>query len=179
MTTKSENNYAFIDGQNLHLGIIEHGWKLSYRRFRTYLAEKYGVSKAYFFIGYLPENQRLYKSLQEYGYVLIFKPILKTKDGKVKGNVDADLVLQTMVDFNEYHQAVIVTGDGDFHSLVAYLYGKVKLRGVLCPNRNRCSVLLTKAAKEKIFYLDELKKKLAYNEKAPPKDRTQSSASSS
>ena len=66
------NNYAFIDSQNLNLGIREMGWNLDFRKFRIYLKEKYGVSKAYLFIGFLPENQNLYKALQEYGYVLVF-----------------------------------------------------------------------------------------------------------
>jgi len=29
--TKQTNNYAFIDSQNLHLGIKELGWKLKYK----------------------------------------------------------------------------------------------------------------------------------------------------
>lgn len=60
---KQENNYAFIDSQNLNLGIQSLGWKLDYRRFRVYLKEKYKVSIAYMFIGYIPANQDLYSSL--------------------------------------------------------------------------------------------------------------------
>lgn len=112
---KIENNYAFIDSQNVNLSIQESGWKLDFRRFRIYLKEKYGVEKAYLFIGYLPENQDLYKSLQESGYVLIFKPVLRiNEDGKVKGNVDAELVLHSMIEYPNYEKVVIVTGDGDF-----------------------------------------------------------------
>ena len=40
-------DYAFIDAQNLYLGIKELGWKLNFKRFRVYLKEKYGVEKAY------------------------------------------------------------------------------------------------------------------------------------
>ena len=118
---KQENNYAFIDGQNLNLGIQELGWKLNFKRFRKYLEEKYSVKKAYFFIGYLPENQSLYKSLQERGYILVFKPVLKNKDENVKGNVDADLVLQVMIEYPNYNKALIITGDGDFGCLVEFL----------------------------------------------------------
>jgi len=46
---KKGNNYAFIDSQNLNLSIQKLGWKLDYRRFRVYLAEKYAVKKAYMF----------------------------------------------------------------------------------------------------------------------------------
>lgn len=166
MTKTKENNYAFIDSQNVNLGVQELGWKLSWQRFRIYLKEKYGVEKAYMFIGYLPENQDLYRALQEYGYFLIFKPILKDNKGKVKGNVDADLVLSAMIELNNFKKAVIATSDGDFYCLVNYLYKQNKLKKVLSPCYKYCSVLLQKAAKEKIVYLDNLRKKLEYkNEK--------------
>jgi len=45
-----ENNYAFIDSQNLNLGIKSLGWKLDFVKFRRYLREKYGVVTAYLFI---------------------------------------------------------------------------------------------------------------------------------
>jgi uncharacterized LabA/DUF88 family protein len=174
------NNFAFIDSQNLNLGILRLGWKLDFRRFRKYLKDKYKVVKAYLFIGYIPENQDLYKSLQEYGYVLIFKPVLTTPKGKIKGNCDAELVLQAMIDINQYEKAIVVTSDGDFHCLVDYLYRKDKLDRILSPSRDHCSILLRKAGKEKIVYMDNLKNKLQYKkEKAPPVDKTKGSASSS
>ena len=32
-----ENVYAFIDSQNLNLGVRSQGWKLDYGKFRLYL----------------------------------------------------------------------------------------------------------------------------------------------
>jgi uncharacterized LabA/DUF88 family protein len=159
---KKENNYAFIDSQNVNLGIQDLGWKLDFRKLRIYLREKYSVKTAYLFIGYLPENKNLYSSLQKNGYLLVFKPVMKDDRGKPKGNVDADLVLQAMIDYNEYHKAVIVTSDGDFYSMVDYFYRNNKLEIVLSPNKENCSVLLQKAAKEKIWFMDNLRKRLEY-----------------
>lgn len=176
---RPENNFAFIDSNNLNLGIKELGWKLDYKKFRRYLKEKYAVTRAYLFIGYLPENQKLYTNLQEAGYVLVFKPVLKDCDGKAKGNVDADLVLQAMIDFPNYDKAVLVTSDGDFYCLAQYLRDKNKLEIVLSPNYAKCSVLLTKTAKEKICFMDNLRLKLEYiKEKAPQRDGTLRGASS-
>jgi len=158
---KDKNNYAFIDGQNLYLGVEELGWRLDYQKFFLYLRHKYQVKKAYIFIGYVPWNQELYKSFQEIGYILVFKPILIPKDGsKPKGNVDADLVLRAMIDYPLYDKAVIVTSDGDFYSLVEHLYSSGKLRVVLAPHKKNCSILLRKKAKERIDFLDNLKEKL-------------------
>lgn len=167
---KKWNNFAFIDSQNLLMSFKEMGWKLDYSRFRVYLTEKYHVTKAYLFIGYIAAYADLYRSLQEKGYVLIFKPTLKYKDGTVKGNCDAELVLQAMIDFNEYTQAVIVTGDGDFHCLVRYLIQKSKLQKLLIPNQEKYSALLKRFPSGVLGFLSDLKKKVAYKKKEPRKE---------
>jgi len=159
---KTEKNYAFVDSQNVNLGVQELGWKLDFKKLMIYLREKYSVKTAYLFIGYLPENKNLYSSLQKDGYLLVFKPVMRDDKGRPKGNVDADLVLQVMIDYNEYQKAVIVTSDGDFYSLVDYLYRNNKLEMVLSPNKEKCSVLLHKSAKEKIVFMDNLRQKLEY-----------------
>src|SRR4051812_13027751 len=135
----SKNNYAFIDSQNVNLSIRRLGWNLDWLRFRVYLREKYSVSKAYLFIGYVEGNNDLYSSLQEAGFICIFKPMLRYKDGTIKGNVDADLVLQAMIEYTNYDHAIIVTGDGDFLCLADYLAKQGKLEAILVPNSKRYS----------------------------------------
>lgn len=173
---KKENNYAFIDSQNLNLGIQKLGWKLDYRKFRIYLAENYGVTKAYIFIGFVALNQSLYDNLQEAGFLLKFKPTIPDADGKIKGNIDADLVLNAMLEVSDYDAAVIVTSDGDFYSLVQYLYNVKKLKTVLSPDIKMASSLLKQTAREKINFMNNLRGLLEYKRKAPPGDRTRGSA---
>ena len=94
-----KKNFAFIDSQNLYLSVTKGlGWKIDFKKFRVYLKEKYSVTKAYLFIGYVHTNQSLYTELQNAGFVLIFKPTLAYKDGTTKGNCDAELVLQAGTD---------------------------------------------------------------------------------
>lgn len=172
MSKVLQNNYAFIDSQNLNLGVKDLGWNLDFKKFRVYLKEKYSVFTAYLFLGYVPKNQKMYSGLQKAGYILIFKPvIISKKDGKIKGNVDAELVLQAMIDYNDYEQALIVSGDGDFGCLVRHLNENSKLKIVISPNLKNSSVLIRQAAKEKIIFLDNLKNKLGYK-KAPLEDET-------
>lgn len=95
------------------------------------------------------------------------------RGGKPKGNVDAELVLQAMIDYRDYERAVIVTSDGDFACLVRYLYEEGKLERVLSPNRKGCSVLLKRAARERVDFLEDARRKLEYkSEGAPPQDGT-------
>jgi uncharacterized LabA/DUF88 family protein len=166
------NNFAFIDGQNLNLGINALGWKLDFKRFRIHLKESYGVSRAYYFIGLVPENQPLYTFLQNAGYTLVFKQV-KLRREKLKGNVDAELVLQVMIEYGNYDRAVVVTSDGDFTCLVRHLYEKKKLERVLSPNRDKCSDFLRQAARERIDFIEEARQQLEYKKRegAPRQDQ--------
>ncbi|MBU1129954.1 NYN domain-containing protein [Patescibacteria group bacterium] len=153
MTPKNKKStnpiYAFIDSQNLNLGVQSLGWKLDFGKFRNYLRNKYHAKKAYLFIGYIEGNSSLYKHLQEVGYILIFKHVLQiSKKGKtvIKGNVDAELVLHSMIQYPNYYQAIIVSGDGDFLCLIQYLQQKNKLAKIIAPNQ-KYSSLLRKYAK--------------------------------
>jgi len=156
---KNKNNYAFIDSKNLNLSIREQGWQLDFKRFRVYLKDKYSVTKAFIFIGYVPTNESLYTSLQEYGYIIIFKPTLPLPDGRVKGNTDTELVLHAMIEYPNYDKAVIVTGDGDFYCLIDYLKKNNKLEKLIIPNKYKFSSLLRKFAKDMAF-MNDLRGKL-------------------
>ncbi len=161
--------YAFIDSQNLNLSVkrdvkinnqlIYSGWILDYSKFFVYLKDSLRVTKAYLFIGFDQANQRLYTYLQKIGYILIFKPIL-IQNGVKKGNVDGGLILHSMIELQNYHLAVIVTGDGDFFCLIDYLESCSKLKCILIPNKYRYSSLYRSKFQSKIKFVSSLKHKL-------------------
>ena len=109
----------------------------------------------------MPTNESLYTSLQQYGYILIFKPTLSLPDGRAKGNIDAELVLHAMIEYPNYDKAIIVTGDGDSHCLIEYLKKQDKLEKLIIPNRYKFSSLLRKFATSTAF-MNDLKEKLEY-----------------
>ena len=124
--------YAFIDSQNLNLGVcndiykkrrlVYKGWKLDFKKFRKYLTDKFKVKKAFLFIGYIKEHQSLYSALESFGYKLVYKPTVKDSSGKPKGNVDAELVLHSSaIQYKNYNKAIIVSGNGDFRCLHEFL----------------------------------------------------------
>ena len=156
----SENNFAYIDGANLHKGVADLGWKLDYKRLRLWLNNKYKIKRVYLFLGLIPQYKDLYTHLQEVGFTLVFKETVYDGDGKVKGNCDADLVLRTVCDTYEKHfdKAVIISSDGDYASLIKFLQEKKKLLAIISPS-NHCSVLL-KRTDARIIYLDWVKYKV-------------------
>lgn len=94
------------------------------------------------------------------GLPVYFKPVLVHKDGTVKGNVDAELVLHTMIKYSDFDNAIIVSGDGDFYCLIQHLLKKDKLEIVLVPDRNHYSALLKRFAGKHIAFMNDLKNKI-------------------
>lgn len=175
---QSKPNYAFIDSQNLNLGVQRIGWKMDWRKFRQFLKTKYGVEKAYMFIGYVPDNESLYKQMQDAGYVVVLKPTvdmlmseeeLAKEKHVTKGNADAELVLYGVKEMPHYDKAIVVSGDGDFYCLVEYLEQQGKLKQVLAPNNHYST--LYRPYENYITSLENYKKELKYAS-VRPKVRT-------
>lgn len=154
MKTK-ENNFAYIDGNNLYRGVLKSNWKIDFIRFRKWLSDKYSITRAYYFMGLIPEQRDLYAFLQKTGYVLIFREVSYNDLGEPKGNCDADLVLESVKDFYEKHydRQILVTSDGDYASLVKFLKGKNSLKVILSPSiQKECSILLKRAGVPLFIY---------------------------
>lgn len=170
--------YAFIDSQNLNLGVQKVGFKLDWRKFYQMLSTKYNVKKAYMFIGHMPEYEDLYMQMHDIGYLVVLKPTHETaklleaksveqkpeeqSDEKkiIKGNIDAELVLWAMKEQLNYDKAIIVSGDGDFYCLAEYLQEINKLGYIMTPNWQYSGLL--KPFEKHIVRLDNLKRNLAY-----------------
>ncbi|MFH1145359.1 MAG: NYN domain-containing protein [bacterium] len=146
--------YAFIDSQNVNLAIRDAGWILDFLKLRMYLAKKYGVTKAFLFIGYVPKYRNLYQFLRQAGYTIVFKPTVLLGKDKAKGNVDAELVLHAMIEYLNYKRAIIISGDGDFYCLVDYLRQQNKLLRLIIPNRYKYSSLFRRHNFDLVYLTD-------------------------
>ncbi|MDP2641087.1 MAG: NYN domain-containing protein [Candidatus Yanofskybacteria bacterium] len=157
-------NIAYIDGANLHKGVESSLWKLDYRKFRSWIRQKFGATDAYLFIGLMPKHANLYTALQNIGYVLVFKEVIYDGNGRAKGNCDADLVLQAARDYFEQGVAsvVLVSSDGDYTPLVKFWAEKGVHCDIVSPApTSKCSVLLKRTGVP-IVYLNEVKHKVGY-----------------
>lgn len=163
------NNEAFIDGQNLRRGTMEspEPWKVDLIKFRFYLKRKYGVEKAFYFLGYYKQElSDMYKAIESYGYILIFKESLPNSISSKKGNVDTDIVFESMkrvLDYNTLNKVVIVSGDGDYYKTVKYLIDKGKFERIIGPDEKYMSALYIKKLNPKYYAFlsrKEIKEKL-------------------
>ncbi len=165
------NNFAFIDGVNLHLTYENLDWKLDYAKLRNYLSKKYDVTIAHYFLGKTEENSELYGKLESYGYNLKYKipsqymteeedcpychKVIAPELIKNKSDCDSFMTLEVISSLSIYDRAVIVTSDGDFDELVKELLRKDKLKLVFAPCREGCSGLLKSAARGRIAFIDD------------------------
>jgi uncharacterized LabA/DUF88 family protein len=139
-----ERNIAFIDGQNLHLGTTSSWWKVDFERFRIYLRDKFCVEEVYIFLWFLDEdNQVMYRKIQKSGFILEFREHHQNMKWKKKWNVDVDIVYEIMhrlLEEDDFHKIVLVTGDGDYIKPVKYLIEKSRLKKILFPNQSYSSL---------------------------------------
>ena len=160
---KEENNFAFIDGQNLYMGTRsdEPAWNIGLTKFRAYLLRKYNVQKAYYFLGYTDEdNQDLYNAIQEAGFIIVFKKHNSVMIGKKKGNVDSDIIFMIMKKLYKkelFDKIVLVSGDGDYRMLVDFLIEEKRFKKILFPNKQFASSLYKKITRVYFDYLMNIK----------------------
>jgi len=158
-----KNNYAFIDNENVNISVQKQWWKMDREKLLERLQKRFSVTKAYMFMWYLEKYQPMYDFFQGLWYELVFKPVNPNPHIPNKGNVDAELVLQAMIDKDVYDKAVLVSGDGDFACLVRHLRKEKKLARVIVPNESRYANLLEEATwKQKIYNLTTMQDELEY-----------------
>lgn len=163
-------NIAFIDGQNLYMGISksEPCWKIDLVRFREYLRKKYKVERAYYYLGYMKSDKNiesLYEEIQSAGFVLHFRQHTLPMTGKKKGNVDTDIVfsiMKKMYKKENFEKIVLISGDGDYKNMIDFLIEESRLEKILFPNKKYASSLYKRLGSEFFDYLEspDVRKKI-------------------
>jgi len=160
-SNKDNNNYVYIDAQNLYIQIQNLGWKIDYKKFYVYLTEKYQAKKIYYFIGFLSENEKLYEFLKNIWYIIIHREVVAGK-----WNVDAEMIFQIMKDISVFDSATLITSDWDFSVVIQELLSRNKLQKLMIPDKRKYSYLLRnvcwKHKRNKIVFMNNLEKKLKY-----------------
>ena len=177
MNNKQLKNLAFVDGQNLYMGTAKRQvdpWKIDLARFRVYLEQKYNVSGAYYFLGYVQEtNQELYEEIQKAGFVLIFRQHNPAMLGTKKGNVDSDIIfhiMKKMYKKENFGKILLVSGDGDYKMLVDFLIEEKRFEKMLFPNKKFASSLYKRIGAEYFDYLEnkDIRNKIGAQKKRAP-----------
>lgn len=154
---------VYIDAQNVHKSLqYYHNRTIDWWRFFVYCASKFQATKVKIFFWYVQKYQWLYDKLSKCWFDICFKETLILPDGTIKWNVDIDIAIVLMRDFYEWDiaQIYLVTGDGDYNSLIDFAKEKAIFWSVLIPWINNSSKLLTRSAQKMIIDIAPMRNKL-------------------
>lgn len=151
----------------MHLWTQTENWKIDLEKFRIYLKDKFNVDKAYYFLGYIKdENNWLYQKIQESWYVIIFKQQQIGFNSHKKWNIDSDLIFNIMKKLikqpTSFDKIVLVTWDGDFKILVDFLIEEKRFKKILFPSKKYTSSLYNHVKLEYKDFLINLKNKIQF-----------------
>lgn len=114
---KTKRIAVFIDGANLYHSATQLGIEIDYAYLLTFLTGKTSTYQAFFYTGIDSTNQNqqtFLLRLQQIGYQIVSKAVIKRADGSRKANLDVELALDLVELANTYDTAIVVSGDGDF-----------------------------------------------------------------
>jgi uncharacterized LabA/DUF88 family protein len=117
----SKNVAVFVDVANIFYAAKAAGVDIDYVTLLKSATAGRDFVRAYAYTGLDPdnENQRnFHQFLARHQYKVVSKDIRKYGDGKVKANLDIELVVDLMKTARNLDIAVIVSGDGDFASAI-------------------------------------------------------------
>jgi uncharacterized LabA/DUF88 family protein len=117
----SKNVAVFVDVANIFYAAKAAGVDIDYVTLLKAATAGRDFVRAYAYTGLDPENenQRQFHSfLARSGYKVISKDIRKYGDGRIKANLDIELVVDLMKTARNLDIAVVVSGDGDFASAI-------------------------------------------------------------
>jgi len=132
---QTERTALFIDGANLYATAKSLGFDIDYKRLLSVFRQRGQLIRALYYTA-LAEDQE-YSSIRplidwlDYnGYTMVTKPTKEFTDAtgrrKIKGNMDIELAVDAMRLADTLDHIILVSGDGDFRSLVAALQQKGK-----------------------------------------------------
>jgi uncharacterized LabA/DUF88 family protein len=112
-----KNVAVFVDVANIFYAAKAAGVDIDYVTLLKAGSAGRDLVRAYAYTGLDPdnENQRNFHDfLRRSGYKVVSKDIRKYGDGKVKANLDIELVVDMMKTARNLDVAIVVSGDGDF-----------------------------------------------------------------
>jgi len=107
---------------------------------------------------------KFYRKLEKFGYIMRLKPtkIYWEEEKPIKkANCDVDMTFDLMRYMEQYSQAVILSGDGDFAVVIKYLIGKERKIHILARSERTAKEIKQLAAK-KFMDFNYLRERLKY-----------------
>lgn len=111
----------FFDMSNLYFAAKDMGIRIDYARLLDFLVGERRLQRAYAYLGVAPEDENSHSFitwLSRNGFRVRTKALRRYDDGTAKANLDMELAIDLLTQAQYIDVAILVSGDGDFVSLV-------------------------------------------------------------
>src|SRR4051794_36423681 len=125
---QDERVALFIDGSNLYATAKALGFDIDYKRLLGFFRKRSRLLRAIYYTALMDDAEYspirpLIDWLDYNGYKVVTKPAKEFTDSmgrrKIKGNMDIELAIDVMQLVDNLDHIVLISGDGDFRSLVS------------------------------------------------------------
>ena len=155
----------FVDGANMFYGQREAHYFIDYKRVREYFSLGNTLFKAFFYVGAtappaVSDKKFLDFLIYQGGYTVRTKPVKTifdeaTGEEKQKCNLDIEMAVEMFKEIEHYDTAVLMSGDGDFESVLELLRGRGKISEVVASRKMLARELANSA--HRIHFLEEVR----------------------
>src|SRR5919199_3609951 len=111
----------YFDMSNLYFAAKDMGIRIDYARLLDFLVGDRRLQRAYAYLGVAPDDENSHSFitwLSRNGFRVRTKVLRRYEDGTTKANLDMELAIDLLTQAPHIDVAIIVSGDGDFVSLV-------------------------------------------------------------
>lgn len=111
----------YFDMSNLYFAAKDMGIRIDYARLLDFLVGERRLQRAYAYLGVSPDDENSHSFitwLSRNGFRVRTKLLRRYEDGTTKANLDMELAIDLLTQAPHIDVAIIVSGDGDFVSLV-------------------------------------------------------------
>ena len=126
---------VFIDGANLFFTQRHLGWQIDFSRLMAFFMSGYASVKANYYVPasepVSEESAAFTRVLTAHGFRITSKSVKKIVNKEtgvivMKGNLDVELVVDALIDADQYDTFILFSGDSDFIPLLRALKAKGK-----------------------------------------------------
>lgn len=164
MFRPSERVYVLIDGSNTYSAAKALNFSIDFGRMRQLFDATMHMQRIYYFTALPAEDRHSWLRRQVdwmmyNGYTVIEKRAKEYINGPngettMKGNVDVELAVWALTLCDDVEHFVLMTGDGDFRSLVQALQTKGKRVTAISTTRSRPALASDDLRKQVDFFID-------------------------
>ncbi len=171
---KNKRVGLFIDAANLYHSASMAGLRINFTSIYEWFNKKSKLEIANFYSAFDPEDSKqmdFLKDLESIGYRVVKKPI-KIYTSNIKGNMDIEVAVDSLLERDKYDILILISGDGDFQYLVQAL-DKLERKTIVVSVGGFTSFDLHQEA-DSYFFLNRIAKVWQVDEKNLHKQRNNS-----